>query len=580
MRSSWDRLRHAISFELGGLALISPLGAWAFGLPVADVGVVGVACAIIATVWTYIYNLAFDAALQRVTGGTQKSFPLRVFHAVVFELALLALLMPVIAWYLDVGLLHALAMDVALPGPTWSTRSCSTGPTTVSFPCRPGTSRRSQARLLSDLPSCLRWRDRGHAIFASDALSREAAGPGRFLTAVDAAFLRAGHAALELDLLQPREALLHQLPDVFGDVLERGDADRGVEIEVPVIQARSMLALDFLDVVFDVVEVDRPAIDLIDGSAEGQLHDEGMSVQPGIGSHRMRCIERELAIRLHRSCPKDLFSVCRLERTAQPAPASAAYPTKIPIMAGSTKPSKGKVLSHLQTVPSPHTVSRTRCCSSRHPACDERIATVLERLKAASPPPAAALPPPRRAQPQANEPAVPVRAALHAILGVDLTQIDGIGPSLALKLVSECGTDLAAWPSAQHYTSWLGLAPHNKISGGKVLSSRTRRSGSRVAALLRLAAGAVGRTQTALGAFYRRLAARVGKAKAITATARKIAVLVYNTLSHGMAYADPGASYYEERYRQRVLSNLRRRAKSLGYILEKAVPASATVVVS
>src|SRR6185503_1175329 len=105
-----------------------------------------------------------------------------------------------------------------------------------------------------------------------------------------------------------------------------------------------------------------------------------------------------------------------------------------------------------------------------------------------------------RAQPQANEPAVPVRAALHAILGVDLTQIDGIGPYLALKLVSECGSDLA---------SWLGLAPHNKISGGKVLSSRTRRSGSRVAALLRLAAGAVGRTQTALGAFYRRLAARV-----------------------------------------------------------------------
>jgi transposase len=213
-------------------------------------------------------------------------------------------------------------------------------------------------------------------------------------------------------------------------------------------------------------------------------------------------------------------------------------------------------------------------------ACDERIAAVLERLKAASPPPAAALPLPRRAQPQANEPAVPVREALHAILGVDLTQIDGIGPYLALKLVSECGPDLAAWPSAQHFTSWLGLAPHNKISGGKVLSSRTRRSGNRVAALLRLAAGAVGRTQTALGAFYRRLAARVGKAKAITATARKIAVLAYNTLSHGMAYADPGASSYEERYRQRVLSNLRRRAKSLGYILEKAEPASATVVVS
>src|SRR4051812_6695538 len=110
MRSTWDRIRHAISFELGGLALISPLGAWAFGMPVMEIGMVGVACAVIATAWTYIYNLAFDAALQRVKGGTHKSIPLRVLHAVVFELALLALLMPIIAWSLGVGLLHALVM--------------------------------------------------------------------------------------------------------------------------------------------------------------------------------------------------------------------------------------------------------------------------------------------------------------------------------------------------------------------------------------------------------------------------------------------------------------------------------------
>src|SRR5271170_7937556 len=115
------------------------------------------------------------------------------------------------------------------------------------------------------------------------------------------------------------------------------------------------------------------------------------------------------------------------------------------------------------------------------------------------------------------------RAALHAVLGVDLTQIHGLGPSLALKLIGECGNDLSAWPNAKHFTSWLCLAPANKISGGKVLSTRTRRSGSRAAALLRLAAVTVGRTQTALGAFYRRLSARIGKAKAVTATARKIA---------------------------------------------------------
>jgi hypothetical protein len=114
----------------------------------------------------------------------------------------------------------------------------------------------------------------------------------------------------------------------------------------------------------------------------------------------------------------------------------------------------------------------------------------------------------------------------------------------------------------------LALAPHNKISGGKVLSSRTRRTGNRAASLLRLAAGTVGRTDTALGAFYRRLSARIGKAKAITATARKIAVLFYNTLRQGMTYADPGATYYEDRYRQRVLHNLQRRAKSLGFVLQ------------
>ena len=102
-----------------------------------------------------------------------------------------------------------------------------------------------------------------------------------------------------------------------------------------------------------------------------------------------------------------------------------------------------------------------------------------------------------------------------------------------------------------------------------MLSSRTRRTGNRAASLLRLAAGTVGRTDTALGAFYRRLSSRVGKAKAITATARKIAVLFYNTLRHGMSYADPGATYYEDRYRQRVLTNLQRRAKSLGYVLQR-----------
>jgi len=213
-------------------------------------------------------------------------------------------------------------------------------------------------------------------------------------------------------------------------------------------------------------------------------------------------------------------------------------------------------------------------------ACDVRIEAALNRLQADCPVPATPLPAPRYQTQTHNALAFPAREALHRILGVDLTQIHGLGPYLALKLVGECGTSHAAWPSAKHFTSWLCLAPSNKTSGGKVLSAKTRRSNNRAAALLRLAAVAVGRTETALGAFYRRLSGRVGKAKAVTATARKIAVLFYNTLRRGMAYTDPGASHYEERYRQRVLANLRRRAKSLGYVLQATDPTPAVAEVS
>ncbi len=156
--------------------------------------------------------------------------------------------------------------------------------------------------------------------------------------------------------------------------------------------------------------------------------------------------------------------------------------------------------------------------------------------------------------------------------GIDLTQIHGLGPYSALRIVAECGTDMSRWPTAKHFTSWLTLAPGSKISGGKVLSSRTRRSANRATALLRLAAVSVGRTSTALGAFFRRLAARIGKAKAVTATARKLAVLFYNTLRHGSTYVDPGVDYYEERFRRRTLDNLRRRADALGFKLVEANP--------
>jgi transposase len=139
-------------------------------------------------------------------------------------------------------------------------------------------------------------------------------------------------------------------------------------------------------------------------------------------------------------------------------------------------------------------------------------------------------------------------------------------------LIGECGTDLGRWPTAKHFTSWLTLSPGCKISGGKVLSAHTRKTTNRITAHLRLAAVTVGRTDTALGAFYRRLAARIGKAKAVTATARKIAVLFYNAMRFGMAYQDPGADFYENKYRERVVKQLHRRAAEFGFTLQEATP--------
>jgi transposase len=198
--------------------------------------------------------------------------------------------------------------------------------------------------------------------------------------------------------------------------------------------------------------------------------------------------------------------------------------------------------------------------------CDTQIETALRSLAAERTEPTTPLPARRHAKGR-NEPAFDARTMLHRLLGADLSQIHGLGPYTVLRLIAECGDDMTRWPTAKHFTSWLCLAPANKISGGRVLSAATRRSANRAAALLRIAAVNVGRTQTALGAFYRRLAARIGKAQAVTATARKLAVLFYKALRFGMAYADPGVSAYEMRYRQRVVQHLERRAKSLGFTL-------------
>lgn len=206
--------------------------------------------------------------------------------------------------------------------------------------------------------------------------------------------------------------------------------------------------------------------------------------------------------------------------------------------------------------------------------CDAEIERNVRALPKKEHPAPPALPPSRKTQ--KNVPFAEVCTVLYGLVGVDLTQIHGLGPYAALRLVAECGTDMTRWPTSKHFTSWLTLAPGCKISGGKVLSARTRRSANRAASLLRLAAVSVSRTTTALGAFFRQLAVRVGKAKAVTATARKIAVVLYNTLRHGTAYVDLGANYYEERYRKRAIENLRRRADAMGFALVEGAPAGAS----
>ena len=142
-------------------------------------------------------------------------------------------------------------------------------------------------------------------------------------------------------------------------------------------------------------------------------------------------------------------------------------------------------------------------CQTQLLACDTAIEVQLQALTATVAPPTTPLPRPRITRRPGNEPHVDIRPELHDLTGVDLTQIDGLAPYSALKLIAEIGTDPTRWPTEHHFTAWLTLAPQNRISGGRRLSSRTQPSANRAAAVLRVAAMSLIRSQTALGAFWR-----------------------------------------------------------------------------
>lgn len=164
-----------------------------------------------------------------------------------------------------------------------------------------------------------------------------------------------------------------------------------------------------------------------------------------------------------------------------------------------------------------------------------------------------------------NQPNFDLRTRLFEMTGVDLTRIDGIETMTAQTLVSECGFDMSTFPTEKHFTSWLGLCPNNQITGGKVRKRRTRKVQNRASLALRLAAQSLHNSKSALGAFYRRMRARLGAPKAITATAHKLARLVYRMLKYGMDYVDIGQQYYEKQYQKRVIENLTKRARQMGY---------------
>ncbi len=203
-------------------------------------------------------------------------------------------------------------------------------------------------------------------------------------------------------------------------------------------------------------------------------------------------------------------------------------------------------------------------------ACDGQILAQLQSFEDRSDTGSGTPPKPPPHKPRKNEMAFDAAKETYRITGADLTKIKAIQGHTSLTIVGEMGRDVSHWPSAKHFTSWLGLAPKNRVSGGKRLRhQRTLPNANRIAQALKVAAHTLHHSHSYLGAYYRRMAAHVGKAKAIQATARKLAIQVYYALKYGTDYIERGQDYYECAYQDRVLKNLNRRAKQLGYRLVK-----------
>ncbi|HYK49603.1 MAG TPA: IS110 family transposase [Terriglobales bacterium] len=197
--------------------------------------------------------------------------------------------------------------------------------------------------------------------------------------------------------------------------------------------------------------------------------------------------------------------------------------------------------------------------------CDQQLQEHMASFADTVPPQAKeGEPQKKKAKPNKNTPQFHLSGELQRITGVDLTRIDGIDVMVAQTLVSEVGLDMSRWKTEAHFASWLGLCPDNRISGDRVLSRGTRHVVNRAATALRIAATTLLRSQTYLGAQYRRLRSKLGAPKAVTAMAHRLARLVYRMLKYGQQYVDKGALYYEQRNRQQQIEFLRKKAAQLG----------------
>ncbi len=175
----------------------------------------------------------------------------------------------------------------------------------------------------------------------------------------------------------------------------------------------------------------------------------------------------------------------------------------------------------------------------------------------------------RKSKSRKSHPKFDLRKELYRTSGTDFTKIPGLDVLTLQTIFSEVGFDMNKWVTEKHFASWLGLSPANKITGEKVFSTKTRKVISRAATAFRLAAYAASKSHTALGAYSRRLKSRLGAPKAITATARKLSCLFYRMMKHGSSYVEKGMDCYEQNYKERVVKNLYKKAKDLGFILVK-----------